>query len=114
MRQLFGLRRIHEAQHFRQIAEVTNQAPHARHSAAQERKNVERKIAPVVQSLVERTAEQRRDFLVEVVYHKLSELIDDGNRIFVALMLGISPGEQAMAAQYNPIAARTLLHGAAQ
>ncbi len=49
-----------------------------------------------------------------MVYHKLSELIDDRNRIFVALLLGISPGEQAVTAQHNAIAVRTLLHGATQ
>ena len=47
MRQRFGLRRIHEAQDFRQIAEVADQAPGARDPSAQERKNIERKIAPI-------------------------------------------------------------------
>src|SRR6185369_4443554 len=114
MRQRLGVRRIYEAQDFRQIAEVADQAPGAGDSSPQERKNVERKIAPVVQSLVARSAEQRRALLVHVVYYKLSELIDDGDRIFVALLLRVSPGEQAVATQHNAVAVRTLLHRAPQ
>jgi hypothetical protein len=57
MRQLRSLRRIHEAQHLRQVAEVPDHAPRTRNPSAQERKNIEREIAPVFQRLVSRPAE---------------------------------------------------------
>ena len=55
-----------------------------------------------------------RAFLLDVIHNKLSQLIDDRDRIFVALLLRISPGKEAVAAQHDAVAVRTLLHRAAQ
>ena len=48
-------------------------------------------------------------FFLDVVNNKLSELIDDRNRVFVTLLLGVSPGEKAVAAQDDAVTVRTLL-----
>ena len=48
---LFGIRGIHESQDFRKIAEVADQPPDAGNPAAQERKNIERQIAAILQRL---------------------------------------------------------------
>ena len=49
-----------------------------------------------------------------MVYDKLPELVDDGNGVFIALSLRISPGEEAVTAEDDTVTIRTCLHRAAQ
>src|SRR5471030_2872486 len=103
MRQLLRLGRIHKAHDFRKIAEVADQSPGARNPSAQERQNINRKIASLFQRLLPRSAEQRGTLLFDVVYDKLPELVDDGNGVLIALSLRISPGEEAVTAEDDTV-----------
>ena len=42
--------------------------------------------------------------------HELSELVDDGNRVEIALALRLSPCKQPVASQHHAIAANCLFH----
>src|SRR5450631_4152488 len=114
MCQLLRLGRIHKAQDFRQIAGVADQSSRARNHSTQERKNIDRKIASLFQRLLPRSAEQPGTLLFDVLYDKLPELVDDGNGVFIALSLSISPGEEAVTAEDDTVTIRTCLHCAAQ
>src|SRR5437773_3612519 len=110
MSQLFCIARIHEPEHFRKIAEVSNQTPDAGNSATQERKNIEREISAIVQGFVPRPAKQPSALLFDVAHNELSQQIDNRNRILVTFLLRFSPGKEAMTAQHYPIAVPSLLH----
>src|SRR6185437_1020381 len=49
-----------------------------------------------------------------MLYDKLPQLIDYADCVLVAFLLRVSPGEQAVTAQHDAVAVRTLLHRAPQ
>ena len=58
--------------------------------------------------------EQLGTFPVDVVLDELTEVIDDGDRVRIAFMLRIPPGEEPVSAEHDPIAASILVYGFSQ
>src|ERR1700687_5864952 len=49
-----------------------------------------------------------------MVHNELSELVDDGNCVFITLVLGVAPGEKAVAPQNHAVTFGTFLYRATQ
>src|SRR5690242_7068795 len=61
-----------------------------------------------------RAAENRALFLLDMFLHELTELVDHGERIQVALTLRLPPGEQSMTAENDAVTTGILLDGRTQ
>ena len=55
------------------------------------------------QHLVLRSIENRRALLLHMFGDELPELIDDSQRVEIAIALGVAPGEQAMPAENDAV-----------
>src|SRR5262249_26786167 len=72
----------------------------------QEWKQVDGQIVVIRAGLVQWTPEESPSNLLDVLEDKLSQLVDDGNRVEIGLALGSSPGEQAMPPEHDAVALR--------
>ena len=94
MSQMLGLARIYEAQHFRKIAEVADQTTCAEKPFREGRgkcRGQGRGDFPVLRIAIRRTV---RRLSSRHGPQRMSELIDDGNCIFITLRAGVAQGEK--------------------
>ena len=81
-------------------------------ASAQKRRNLRRQLPAVCARLHYFAAKPHRALLASVALNKLSQLVDHGQRVQVALALRLAPGKQPVPAQHNAVAAGILFDGA--
>src|SRR6185312_10225595 len=109
MRELLRLRGVHELHHVGCISEAADPALFAADGAANAGKDIESDGGAIVAGLVHGAAKSRLAFGFIVLLDELTDLINDGDGVQVALALGVAPGEEAVAAKNNAVAAGVLL-----
>ncbi len=89
------------------VGEVRDDAASGRQLAAQRRQNLRRYLSAVRHGLVSHAAEDHR-LARPVRVDELSHLVDGPDAVQVALALRVAPGEQAVAAENQPVASRVV------
>ncbi len=109
--QFFSMGGIHKLEHIGRVAEARNPTVLRAHAPAQIGCDLDCQRLPVSARGHGFTAEARRSLGFTVTRDELPDLIDDGDGVQVALALGLSPGEEAVATEYDAIAAGMVTDG---
>ena len=100
--------RVDELQHVGRVVERADRRTHRRHAPAQERQDRRRDLLAVLAHGVARAAERRN--LRLVLQDERPEIVDDGQRVLVALARRPAPREQAVVRQDDALRLGVVRH----
>jgi len=109
MGELLRLIGVDELENVGRVTERANPALLPANSTPDSREYFEREIGTIVAGLMQCAAERFHSFSGRMPLDELSNLVDDGDGIEVALALRIAPREQTMTAEDDAVAAGILL-----
>ena len=106
--------RVNKVQHFGDIREVADHALLGRDATAQEGHQLVGNLLPFPVWSVPHAAKGLAVSPRAMALDELADLVDDGDGVEIRCTLGVSPGEKAVAAEYDSIATWHCLHRALQ
>ena len=109
-RAVFG---IHEAQDVFAVRPAPNESLLLGDAPAHERQQLKRNFFAIATRLQHGSAKDRRALALNVLLHKLPQVIDHRHRVQIAFALRFAPREQPVATEHDAVAARVVLHGVA-